>query len=138
MIKASAAPLPVSAITTSIDDETGGVRITWAAPYSNSDTVSQYLVQIQDTNQVSWYSELINCDGSSVQIIQSRSCLIPMATLRGAPFSLAFGQVVKVKISSRNVNGWSLPTQSSVNGATIRTQPTVMTALTRGSQTTEL
>lgn len=61
-----------------------------------------------------------------------------MSVLRATPYNLIYGQVVKVRISAYNVNGWSVPTESSNSGATVRTEPITMTTPYRGVDTTEL
>lgn len=35
--------------TTAIDSSTGGVRITWTAPYDGGDTITEYKVEIFDS-----------------------------------------------------------------------------------------
>lgn len=49
-------------------------------------------------------------------------CSIPVQTLRSAPFNLDWGSSIYAKVSARNVNGYSIDSQSG-NGAIIITTP---------------
>ena len=51
-----------------------------------------------------------------------------MTTLRLSPFLLAYGDLVLVRVSSFNINGWSSTSAVNTIGATIRTEPTTMTS----------
>lgn len=90
-IKASAAPDQMAAVTTSIDSTTGGVKIEWIAPNSNSDSISAYLIEILDTTDATWTADTTNCDGSNSVIASNLYCVIPMSTLIIAPYSYTYG-----------------------------------------------
>jgi hypothetical protein len=62
-----------------------------------------------------------------------------MKHLRAAPFLLEFKDTVFVKVQSRNSNGWSEDfSLVNLTGATIQTEPAVMQAVIRGTQSSEV
>ena len=44
-IKASTVPEKVDSPVTTIDSATGGLTISWTAPYDNADTITEYLIE---------------------------------------------------------------------------------------------
>ena len=58
-----------------------------------------------------------------------------MQTLRDAPYSLAYGDLVEVRVRAYNALGEGYYSQVNTAGATIETEPGQMTAPTRGSST---
>lgn len=84
----------MSAVTTTINQSNGGVRITWSSPYSNSDPITKYKIEILDKLGNTWNEDLTNCDGSQSIIISALTCVIPMSVLRASPFSLVYGDLV--------------------------------------------
>lgn len=68
-------------------------------------------------------------------MLVSRTCLIPLLTLRGSPFNLDYPDLVFAKVRSRNINGWSDFSSYSEKGALIMTEPATMNAARRGKNT---
>jgi hypothetical protein len=66
---------------------------------------------------------LTDCDGSQSSIVAAASCVIPVNTLRNAPYSLDWGSSVYAKLIATNVEGSSIESLSG-NGAIIITDPT--------------
>ena len=82
------------------------VRISWDAPYDNSNSIDQYKILIKQKNGV--YSEnLAYCDGSDSNIIGQQYCEIPMNVFRDAPFSLLYADTVQAIGQAKNDLGWS-------------------------------
>jgi len=53
-----------------------------------------------------------------------------MTTLVAPTYSLTYGELVAVRVKSRNAYGWSLDSQTNTVGATIQTVPTQMGTIT--------
>jgi hypothetical protein len=51
-VLAAYVPLKVALPVTSIDSITGGVKITWTAPYENGAVISAYQIEITDSNDL--------------------------------------------------------------------------------------
>jgi len=51
--------------TTSIDALTGGIRVNWAVPYSNSEVIDQYLVEARQSDGT-WTTV---CSGSNFAVV---------------------------------------------------------------------
>lgn len=79
---------------TSIDSSTGGVTISWTAPYNGGTAITSYLIEISNALSTTWNTELTYCSGSSSTVISALQCTIPMSTLTAAPFSYTFDQLV--------------------------------------------
>jgi len=54
----------VSPVVTTIDPVTGGIFISWNAPYNNGATISKYNILIYNKATASWDEDLTYCDGS--------------------------------------------------------------------------
>lgn len=52
-------------------------------------------------------------------------------------FRYTLGQVIYVRISAYNTNGWGSTSTVNTSGATAKTIPATMTAPTRGTETSE-
>ena len=78
----------MSPVVTSIYAPTGGVLIQWQAPYANSDVITAYKIEILDVSGTTWSESLTYCDGSSLTVFNSLSCIVPMNVLRTGVFGL--------------------------------------------------
>lgn len=70
-------------------------------------------------------------------IISTLTCSIPMSILTSSPYSYTIGNLIVVRVSAHNANGWGPTSTLNTVGATACTVPTTMTAPTRGTSTTE-
>jgi hypothetical protein len=121
-IKAAQAPYQMVAATTAIDAATGGVTISWTAPADGGDAITEYKVEIRGGGGV-FSTESTACPGTDATLLSSRSCLVPMSTLRAAPHSLAFDAFVEVRLSARNAYGWGASSAVNTDGARVRVEP---------------
>jgi len=62
------------------------------------------------------------CDGSSSSIVAQTTCTVQVATLRAAPFNIAWGSSVYARIIATNYLGSSVASEAG-NGAIILTYP---------------
>lgn len=92
------------------------VKIAWTAPSSNNVAIDAYKIEIISSNGVTYFEDLIHCDGTDSTIITNLYCLIPMTTLRASPYSLILSTVVAAKISAHNSRGWSATSAANVAG----------------------
>jgi hypothetical protein len=86
-IKAAKAPAQMSSAVTSIDTATGGVKILWTAPNTNSDTITAYKIEMLDHTGTTWSQDLVHCDGTNSVIKSNLYCIVPMSVLITAPFN---------------------------------------------------
>ena len=63
----------MAAATTSIDAATGNLKIVWVPPADGSDTITAFLIEMQDGNGV-WNTDTATCDGSNSVIINTYTC----------------------------------------------------------------
>jgi hypothetical protein len=73
------------------------------------------------------------CDGDAQAVVMY--CLVAMADLREAPFSLTYDTLVRAKVLARNERGWSDASDANTEGAKIQVKPLAMGATTRGPLT---
>jgi hypothetical protein len=122
----------MAAVVTSIEPEAGAVVLTWVAPADNSAAITKYKIEIQDRAGSAWHEEPTGlCDGSSPAVQAARECTIPMARFTAVPFSLQRGDLIAVRASAFNANGWSPVSTTNTAGARVRTAPTRMNAPVR-------
>lgn len=122
-IKASTVPDQMAAAVTSIDSTTGGVKIEWTAPNSNSDAITAYKIEILDTTDTTWTEDTTNCDGTNTLIKSNLECIIPMSVIIASPYSYTYGELVKVRVSAFNSFGQSPVSATNTVGATVLTIP---------------
>jgi len=84
-----------------------------------------------------YYEDAVNCDGSDSTIVSNLQCTIPMSTLIATPYFLTLGDLIVVKISAHNANGWGAESTPNAFGTTIRTVPVAMNSPLRGDETSE-
>jgi hypothetical protein len=73
------------------------VRVTWGPPGSEQAPISAYKVLIRRADG-QFVAELTSCDGSTQAVLGALACNVPLSILRAAPFSLAFGALVQVRV----------------------------------------
>lgn len=116
----------MTSVTTSIDSTTGGVLISWAKPSTGGLSIDSYNIEILDSTGTTWTNDTSDCDGSSLTIITNLYCIIPMTSLTSSPYSLAFEDLVYVRISAHNSLGYGATSTVNTAGAQIRSVPTAM------------
>jgi hypothetical protein len=95
----------------------GSVSIKWTAPSSRGTLITAYTISIQKI-EGSYSSDMVNCDGSSSDIVLSTSCTIPVSILKAEPFNLPWGYSIVATVTATNVVG-SSDASSPGNGAVI-------------------
>lgn len=67
-IKAAGIPYQMDTLVTSIDELTGGVIVTWLQPDDNSQQLMNFTILIGSSNDMTFFEDKTNCDGSDPQI----------------------------------------------------------------------
>lgn len=90
-------------VVTSIDPLTGGLKVSWTAPASNSYPITKYLIEIAKSDLSAWSEDALHCDGSSSTVIVNMYCIIPMSTLTNPlTYNYGFDSMVVVRASAYN------------------------------------
>ena len=126
-VLAATLPQKVSGLSSDIDLATGGVLLQWAMPHHNGATVTEFKVQVRDSNG-DWQIMSL-CSGSEL------SCLIPMDELWD--LGLIFNDFVEMQVSAINLIGQG-PWSDSIAETQVRREPSQMAPVTRGSLTNEI
>jgi hypothetical protein len=137
VVTPSAAPDQMAAVVTTIVSETGDVQLAWTEPSDNSAEITQYKVEILDRNGAAWNEDTTNCDASDAVVMAAFSCTIPMSALIVAPFSLLQGDLISVRASALNSNGWGAVSTTNTAGAYVMTAPTRMNDPVRDSDSSD-
>lgn len=95
-IKAAQKPHQMATVTTSIDAAAGNLEIVWVAPADGSDTITGYLIEIQD-GAGAWSTDTTTCDGSSSVIKAAKTCQVTMAALAALTNPLTFDALIPVR-----------------------------------------
>jgi hypothetical protein len=98
------------------------VLVSWSLPDTRGSPITGYTIKIRESDDLTFTHSIADCNGSTSTIISSRSCLIPISTLRSAPFNLPWGSSVFAKVSATNLYGTSDESLQG-NGAVILTVP---------------
>jgi len=118
-IRAATVPLTPIAPTTSV--QSSDVKVTWVNPDNGGSPFTAYRVTVKQ-NDNTFSEETVTCDGSDSTILGQSYCLIPIATLRAAPFSHPWGASIYAKVVAINLVGESIESAEG-NGAVILTTP---------------
>lgn len=132
-VKAAAKPAQVLSVSTTVDDATGKLKISWLPPSSNGDSITEYKVEIAETLLATYYAESTYCPGTSTTLLQNLYCLVPMTALTALPYSYGVNRVVVVRISAKNSYGFGATSTPNTSGARVRTVPVAPTTPTVGS-----
>lgn len=117
-IFAATVPAAVAAPTAQLSGDEESVVIDWNAPGDDGGMqVQGYRLYIK-THDGNFVQDTTNCDAETDNIIISNSaCSVPVDGLRGAPWSLAEGAQVTVKVVSFNGIGNSVESPEGVGDA---------------------
>lgn len=77
---------------TSIDGS--NVKIEWSVPFTGGSPITAYVIKIRLHDEISFTTDMANCNGASADVIASKSCLVPVATLKAAPFLIPWAESV--------------------------------------------
>jgi hypothetical protein len=108
---------PLTVTTKNVGDQ---VEITWLEPVTNGSPITGYRIFVVDSLG-EFLEETTECIGATV--LDSRSCQVPLTTLRASPFSLSPGTSVLAKVRSINLYGESAELSDPGAGAFIQTVP---------------
>lgn len=92
------------------------VTFTWTEPDDNEEAIIGYVLKIRQSDGT-YLEDNAVCDGTA--LLATRVCTVTMATLRAAPYSLAYGDLVQAIVSAENNLGSSDFSQVNTAGATM-------------------
>lgn len=98
------------------------VTITWPSSFNGGSPLTSYTVKIRLADGISYLPDLTNCNGANAAVISTMSCVMPVSSLRAAPFSLPWAASVWATVQATNVYGSSADSVAG-NGGTIVTVP---------------
>lgn len=81
------------------------VTITWLAPENGGASITGYKISIRLFDGINFMEDLVNCNGMLSTIVQSRTCTVPISTLRSVPYSIAWGSSIYAKVQAINIIG---------------------------------
>lgn len=111
--------------------------ITWVAPDSQNSPITKYKVEVRTKSTLSWYEDLTNCNGANAIIVSNTRCQIPMSVITGANLLYLANDLVTVRVSAFNLNGWGPTSSLNTVGALACTVPQTMAPPVRASGTGE-
>jgi hypothetical protein len=112
-------PEQITSIVTSVNDDT--IMISWIAPYNNGVAITSYTIDIL-RNDGLFSEDLVNCDGSTSEIVSATHCEIPIISLLEDPYNLDLGSSIYAKVSATNYYGTS-DMSDAFNGAVMVVLP---------------
>lgn len=97
------------------------VVISWQCDDRGS-PITAYLVQIRESNGITFTTEFVNCKEDKASVLTQSSCSVPITTLLNAPYNLPYGSSIFARVTATNIYGTSAYREG--NGAVILTVPT--------------
>lgn len=98
--------IPVAPVTTWYK-ETDEVEVTWVAPDNGGSPITSYTIFIRESDQTTYTTEPISCDGADSTILSETKCRIPVTALKAEPYLLPWGANVYAKVLATNFYGSS-------------------------------
>jgi hypothetical protein len=89
-----AAQLPDTPIAPTTSISGSHVLIAWALPFTGGSVITSYTIKIRLVDGISFTTDLANCNGASAAIISTRTCMVPVTTLRNLPFEIPWASSV--------------------------------------------
>lgn len=138
VIETAKAPEKIPSAETSIEPQTGALKVEWEVPDDNGSEIHNYNLQVK--NAVGEWKETEDCRDKKSMMRSTQVnkdvivCLVKMTTLR-EEFGLAYGQLVEIQVRAVNFAGrgtWSRP---NVDGVTVKREPARMASPVRGMGT---
>jgi len=97
------------------------VIVSWPAPvFDGATPLTSYTILIRHRDEVSYSTELTNCNGATPAVLNFRTCSIPISVLRSDPFTIDWGSSIHAKVRATNIKGSSAYSADG-NGAIILT-----------------
>ena len=127
-IRASEVPQQPDIVTTSMVGTY--VRITFQPPADNGEDITAYQVLIEQSDD-QFSEHAADCDASTDPVLTNLYCDVPMNVLRGAPYNLVLGDLVRAKVKATNAVGDSDFSQENTGGVVVETVPGPMTSLSQ-------
>ena len=100
------------------------VVVSWDVNNGGS-PITNFVVQIRESDGLTYTAESVACKSDDSTVLSTKSCTIPIPTLRAEPYSLPFGTSVYAKVTATNSYGTSVISAPG-NGAVILTVPTAV------------
>ena len=80
------------------------VDVAWTKPDDKGAEILSYTISFRKAD-LTFSTNLADCDGSTAQTISDASCSIPLASFTGSPFSLQLADQIIVKVVATNIKG---------------------------------
>ena len=119
IILAAQVPNQPSAPDTTVDGDF--VVFSWDKPNEQGSPIVEYRLLIKKSDGA-FAMDLTHCDGTNDVVVFTRTCSVPIDTLRNSPFNLVWGDSIVAKVTAINAYGSSLSSIEG-NGAIIVTVP---------------
>ena len=109
-------------------NEATDVRISWTQPADAGGVpITEYTISIRPSGGAPYQVDP-SCDGADATVMANLFCLVPMANLRAAPFTLGLDELAVVQVTATNEIGTSDPSDANTGGAVVKTEPTAPSA----------
>lgn len=138
VVETAKAPEKIPSAETSIEPQTGALKIEWEVPDDNGSEIHNYNLQIK--NVVGQWKETEDCRDKKSMMRSTQVnrdvivCLVKMTTLR-EDFGLAYGQLVEIQVRAVNFAGRGIWSRPNSDGVTVKREPARMASPVRGLDT---
>lgn len=113
---------PEAPVTVTTANSLDKIVLQWSMPATNGSPITGYEIYIQQHASTDLAQESVECDGTTQELIDARSCSILLSTLTAAPYALVQDESVYVSIVSQNFYGDSAQSAKG-NGGLIQLVP---------------
>jgi hypothetical protein len=89
-------------------DEIQKVRFSWIEPLANGEFITKYQIKFMRNDGLgnNYLEELVNCDGSDIQVITNMYCDVPTTVFRAEPFAYRRGVLIRAIARAYNLFEW--------------------------------
>jgi hypothetical protein len=81
------------------------IDVSWDIPSDGGSAITNYLIKVRGNDGVTYWRELTGCEGISPVTVAFGKCSIQKENLLSAPFNLAWGDEVHIKVVAETAVG---------------------------------
>jgi 3D (Asp-Asp-Asp) domain-containing protein len=81
------------------------VVVSWELPFNGGSSINGYTIKVRQVDEITYTSTGSYCDGTTLTVINTRTCQVPISVITASPFDLPWGTSVWATVKAINIIG---------------------------------